>query len=75
MIQLSEISCNGSRSLNSSAIVLAFLLLTLLVMQNAASSQDIGRSSEDLIGAFSLQKTIRLASSSECFWGRSTADP
>jgi len=72
---LSEISCNGSRSLNSSAIVLAFLLLTLLVMQNAASSQDIGRSSEDLIGAFSLQKTIRLASSSECFLGEATADP
>ncbi|NMC09734.1 MAG: hypothetical protein GYA39_01960 [Methanothrix sp.] len=44
-------------------------------MQNTTSADDIGRSTEDLTGAFSLQKTIRLASSSECFFGEATADP
>lgn len=74
-MQLSEISCISSRGLNLSTIVLAFLLLTLLVMQDTTSARDIGRSTEDLIGAFSLQKTIRLASSSECFLGEAEADP
>jgi hypothetical protein len=61
--------------LNLSIIVLAILLLTLLVMQNATPASGFGRSTEDLMGAFSLQKTIRLASSSECFFGEATADP
>lgn len=34
-----------------------------------------GSSSEDLIGAFSMQKTIKLASSSECFSSSDTTDP
>lgn len=75
MILLSEISRTNSRGLNLATIVLAFLLLTLLVMQNTKSAPDIGRSTEDLTGAFSLQKTIRLASSSECFFGDATSDP
>lgn len=34
-----------------------------------------GSSSEDLIGAFSLQKTIKLGSSSECFSSTDATDP
>jgi len=39
----------------------------LLLLATAANGSAYGRSVEDLSGVFSLEKTIRLGSSSECF--------
>jgi len=44
----------------------------LLAPGNASA---YGRSVEDLVGAFSLEKTIRLGSSSECFASAGASDP
>ncbi len=44
--------------------IMALMMLLILVAGNASA---YGRSTEDLVGAFSIEKTIRLGSSSECF--------
>lgn len=46
-----------------SALLLALILITSIIGQASAS----GRSVEDLIGVFSIEKTIKLGSSSACF--------
>lgn len=51
-------------------IVVVFIMLSI-----ARPAFAYGSSSEDLIGAFSLQKTIKLASSSECFSSSEATDP
>ena len=47
----------------------------LLLLTAAGSASAYGRSVEDLVGAFSLEKTIRLGSSSECFASTGASDP
>lgn len=47
----------------------------LLSLTAAGSASAYGRSVEDLAGAFSLEKTIRLGSSSECFASAGASDP
>jgi len=51
-------------------IAVIFIMLSIALPAFA-----YGSSSEDLIGAFSLQKTIKLASSSECFPSSKASDP
>ena len=51
-------------------IVVVFIMLSI-----ARPAFAYGSSSEDLIGAFSLQKTIKLGSSSECFSSPESSDP
>ncbi len=58
-------------SLVSRILVLGMLLL--LLAPGCASSY--GRSVEDLVGAFTMEKTIRLGSSSECFASSGASDP
>lgn len=53
----------------------ASVVLVLVMLGTAGPAFAYGSSSEDLIGAFSLQKTIRLASSSECFSSPGGSDP
>ena len=60
-----------SWSLVSRILVLGMLLL----LAAAGSASAYGRSVEDLAGAFSLEKTIRLGSSSECFSSQGASDP
>lgn len=55
----------------SRILVLGMLLLLLA----PAKASAYGRSVEDLAGAFSLEKTIRLGSSSECFASAGASDP
>jgi hypothetical protein len=52
-------------------MVLGMLLLLLA----PAKASAYGRSVEDLAGVFSLEKTIRLGSSSECFASTGASDP
>jgi len=47
----------------------------LLLLASTGSASAYGRSVEDLSGVFSLEKTIRLGSSSECFAPTSSSDP
>jgi hypothetical protein len=61
-----------SWSLASSRILVLGMLLLLLAPGSASA---YGRSAEDLVGAFSLEKTIRLGSSSGCFATTSASDP
>lgn len=64
--------CNkGERSLNSR--ILALVLLLLLAAASPASAY--GKSVEDLVGSFSIEKTVKIGSSSECFSSAGTADP
>jgi len=60
-----------SWSLVSRIMVLGMLLLLLA----PGSASAYGRSVEDLAGVFSLEKTIRLGSSSECFASTGASDP
>jgi hypothetical protein len=60
-----------SWSLVSRIMVLGMLLLLLA----PGSASAYGRSVEDLVGAFSMEKTIRLGSSSECFATTGANDP
>jgi hypothetical protein len=52
---------------------LALALLLLLAL--AAPASAYGKSVEDLVGSFSIGKTIRIGSSSECFSSADTIDP
>ena len=53
--------------------ILALALLLLLAA--AAPALAYGSSVEDLVGSFSIGKTIKIASSSECFSSEGAADP
>jgi hypothetical protein len=57
--------------LNSKIPILALLLLLAL----AAPACAYGKSVEDLVGSFSIEKTIKIGSSSESFSSAGAADP
>ena len=61
----------GERSLHSRILILALLLLLAL----AAPASAYGKSVEDLVGSFSIEKTIKIGSGSECFSSAGAADP
>lgn len=50
-----------------------FLLLLLLAAASPAFAY--GKSVEDLVGSFSIEKTVKIGSSSECFSSEGAADP
>jgi hypothetical protein len=50
-----------------------FLVLLLLAFVSPASAY--GKSVEDLVGSFSIEKTVNIGSSSECFSSAEAADP
>lgn len=50
-------------------------LLILLLLTAASGARAYGSSVEDLVGVFSMEKTIRLGSSSECFSSPQSSDP
>jgi hypothetical protein len=50
-----------------------FLVLFLLALASPASAY--GKSVEDLVGSFSIEKTVKIGSSSECFSSEGAADP
>lgn len=60
----------GEHNLRSRILILALLLLAA-----ASPASAYGRSVEDLVGSFSIGKTIKLGSSSECFSSAGEADP
>jgi hypothetical protein len=52
------------------------LILTILLLLAAASpASAYGKSVEDLVGSFSIEKTVKIGSSSECFSSEGAADP
>jgi len=51
---------------------MALMMLLILMAGNASA---YGKSTEDLVGAFSIEKSIRLGSSSECFSSGGGEDP
>ncbi|VVB70483.1 Uncharacterised protein [uncultured archaeon] len=53
--------------------ILALVMLILLIFFSPASAY--GRSVEDLVGSFSVQKTVKLASSIDCISSQDTSDP
>jgi len=53
--------------------ILALVLLLLLAL--AAPASAYGKSVEDLVGSFSIEKTIKIGSSSESFSSNGAADP
>jgi hypothetical protein len=57
--------------LHSRILALALLLL----LASASPAFAYGRSVEDLVGSFSIGKTIKIGSSSECFSDPATVDP
>ena len=61
----------GERSLHSRILALAILLL----LAAASPAFAYGKSVEDLVGSFSIEKTIKIGSSSECFSSAGAADP
>ncbi len=61
----------GERSLHSRILALALLLL----LAAASPAFAYGKSVEDLVGSFSIEKTIKIGSSSECFSSAGAADP
>jgi hypothetical protein len=53
-----------------------YLILALLFLLAAASpASAYGKSVEDLVGSFSIEKTVKIGSSSECFSSEGAADP
>lgn len=54
---------NGERNLHSRYLIQALLLLLAL----ASPACGYGKSVEDLVGSFSIEKTVKIGSSSECF--------
>ena len=56
---------------HSRILVLAFLLL----LAAAVPASAYGRSVEDLVGSFSIEKAIKIGSSSECFSDPGATDP
>jgi len=61
----------GERSLHSRILILAIILSLAL----ASPASAYGRSVEDLVGSFSIGKTIKIGSSSECFATGDALDP
>ncbi len=57
--------------LHSRCLILAILLL----LAAAAPASAYGKSVEDLVGSFSIEKTVKIGSSSECFSSADAADP
>ncbi len=57
--------------LHSRYLILALLLLLAL----ASPASAYGKSVEDLVGSFSIEKTVKIGSSSECFSSEGAADP
>jgi len=57
--------------LHSRYLILALLLLLALTAPACA----YGKSVEDLVGSFSIEKTVKIGSSSECFSSSGAADP
>ena len=57
--------------MHSRILALAFLLL----LAAASPAFAYGKSVEDLVGSFSIEKTIKIGSSSECFSSAGAADP
>jgi len=53
--------------------ILIPVLLLLLALTAPASAY--GKSMEDLVGSFSIEKTVKIGSSSQCFSSQSAADP
>jgi hypothetical protein len=53
--------------------ILALAILLLLAAASPAFAY--GKSVEDLVGSFSIEKTIKIGSSSECFSSAGAADP
>ena len=51
------------------------ILALLLLLATAAPAFAYGKSVEDLVGSFSIGKTIKIGSSSECFSSADTTDP
>ncbi len=47
----------------------------LLLLALASPACGYGKSVEDLVGSFSIEKTVKIGSSSECFSPEGTADP
>lgn len=62
---------NGDLDLFFRVVILIMLFLLSSMVPSFAS----GRSVEDLVGVFSLEKTIKLGSSSECFSPQTAGDP
>jgi hypothetical protein len=60
---------------NGSLRAQLLIVAILIAFGIAGPAFAYGSSSEDLIGAFSVQKTIKLASSSECFSSAGARDP
>lgn len=61
----------GELCLHSRTLALALLLLLALI----APASAYGKSVEDLVGSFSIGKSIKIGSSSECFSSADTIDP
>ncbi|MFZ2472022.1 MAG: hypothetical protein WAW52_08790 [Methanothrix sp.] len=57
--------------MHSRILALAFLLL----LAAASPASAYGKSVEDLVGSFSIEKTVKIGSSSECFSSAGAADP
>jgi hypothetical protein len=57
--------------LHSKIPILALLLLLAL----ASLASGYGKSVEDLVGSFSIEKTVKIGSSSECFSSAGAVDP
>ncbi len=57
------------------AVMMLPLLAVLVLLMSAGHACAYGRSVEDLVGAFSMEKTIRLGSSSQCFSSTGGDDP
>jgi hypothetical protein len=50
-------------------------LTILLLLSLASPVSAYGKSVEDLVGSFSIEKTVKIGSSSECFSSEDAADP
>ncbi|MCK9565655.1 MAG: hypothetical protein M0Q43_06360 [Methanothrix sp.] len=51
------------------------ILALLLLLAAASPASAYGKSVEDLVGSFSIEKTVNIGSSSECFSSAGAADP
>lgn len=62
---------NGEHILHSRILILSLFLL----LAAASHASTYGRSVEDLVGSFSIDKSIKIGSSSRCFSSAGAADP
>ncbi len=70
-VRLPPIATMVNEVLHSRYLILALLLLLALAVPASA----YGKSVEDLVGSFSIEKTVKIGSSSECFSSEGAADP